>query len=78
MTTEADQHLQKLLTDFDAYALGEGDMAAGLNVLATMAITLANISRTGSGIESPGLGRMRVGASLLVGGSLTPFQNVPC
>ena len=71
MSKKADNHLSALLTDYDVMGLGEGNRTAGANVLAAMAITLANISRTGSGIESPGLGRMRVGLSALVGGSLS-------
>ena len=71
MTTENNHHFQKLLTTFDAIGLGEGDRIAGGNLLAAMAITLANISRTGSGIGSPGLGRMRAGMSALVSGSLS-------
>ncbi|MGI9241516.1 MAG: hypothetical protein ACR2RV_11995 [Verrucomicrobiales bacterium] len=33
-----------------------------------MACTLANVSRSGCGLESPGLGRIRAGGSLLVSG----------
>ena len=36
-------HLQSLLTRFDVKRLGEGDVAAGANLLAAMACSLANI-----------------------------------
>ena len=36
--------LQQLLTDFNAAALGYGDPAAGANLLAAMACTLANLA----------------------------------
>lgn len=73
MTSRKQKHLQTLLTTFDAAGLGEGegDPVAGTNLLAAMAITLANISRPGSGIESPGLGRIRAGASLLASGGFS-------
>ncbi|QTN34171.1 hypothetical protein HZ994_18210 [Akkermansiaceae bacterium] len=71
MHQESHSHLKQLLTTFNATSLGEGNINAGANVLATMAVTLANVARTGSGIGSPQTGRMRVGASLLVSGGLT-------
>ena len=64
------QDLRSLLNTFNAASLGQGDLDAGTNLLAAMAVTLANVSRPGSGIASPGLGRMRSGASLLVSGGL--------
>ncbi len=71
MSSKETQHLTQLLTQFDVTNLGEGDSNAGANVLSIVAVTLANLSRSGSGIQSPRLGRMRVGASLLVNGGLT-------
>ena len=71
MPAKTNPHFQNLLSDFSVIGLGEGDRIAGANVLCAMAITLANISRTGSGIQSPGLGRLRAGMSLLVSGSLS-------
>lgn len=70
-----DQHLgdlDHLLTAFKATCLGEGDTNAGSNLLAAMAVMLANIARSGSGIQPPQTSRMRVGTSLLVSGGLTP------
>lgn len=69
MTEEAE--LQNFLKTFNAASLGEGDRQAGANVLTAMAITLANVSRSGCGIVSPGFGRMRAGASMLVSGGLS-------
>ena len=65
------KHLKKLLTTFNATCLGEGDTNSGANSLAVMTVTLANASRTGSGIQTKELGRMRAGTSLLVGSGLT-------
>ena len=62
--------LRQLLTAFDARALGEGDEVAGLNVLAAMAIILANIARPGSGICTPDGQLIRVGCNLLASGPL--------
>ena len=63
--------LKDLLTAFNATWLGEGDINAGTNLLVVKAVTLANLSRTGCGIQPPGLGRMKAGCSLLVSGSLS-------
>lgn len=53
-------------------SLGEGDVNAGTNLLATMAVTLGNLAGRGSGIMSPGLGHLKTGTNLLASGSLTP------
>lgn len=71
MNVTQSKHFQNLLTNFKATCLGEGDTNAGANLLAVMTVTLANSSRTGSGIQTTELGRMRVGTSLLVGSGLT-------
>jgi hypothetical protein len=71
MSPDDKTELEKLLTTFKATCLGEGDTNAGTNLLAAMAVTLANLSRTGSGIQPPDIGRMRAGSSLLVTGSLS-------
>ncbi len=72
MTQQESKHFRQLLTTFHATWLGEGDINAGTNLLAAQAITLANLARAGSGIEPPGVGRMRAGGSLLATGGLTP------
>lgn len=64
-------HLQELLSFFKATGIGEGDTNAGANSLAVMTVTLANVSRTGSGIQTKEMGHMRAGTSLLVGSGLT-------
>ena len=71
MNPETTDHLTKLLNHFNAASLGEGNINAGANLLAAMAISLANLSRTGSYIESAGIKRMRIGTDLLVSGSLS-------
>lgn len=71
MNETESNHLQELLTTFRATCLGEGDTNAGANSLAVMSVTLANVSRTGSGIQTRELGCMRAGTSLLVGSGLT-------
>ncbi len=71
MTAEEQDHLIQTLVTFGAPSLGEGDGDAGANVLAAMACTLANLARTGSGIASPRLGRLRAGGNFLVHGALS-------
>jgi hypothetical protein len=71
MTPQEESNLAKLFETFYTTSLGEGNSCAGANLLVTMAVTLANVSRQGSNIKSPAAGRMRVGTSLLVSGSLT-------
>jgi len=60
--------LNELLATFNATCLGQGDINAGTNSLVAKAVILSNLSRTGCGIEPPGLSRMKAGCSLLVGG----------
>lgn len=45
MQKQQQHDLQSLLTPFDAASLGEGDINAGANLLAAMAITLANLAK---------------------------------
>jgi hypothetical protein len=71
MTPEEENELHTIITTFGTVGLGEGDMIAGVSVLTAMAHTLPNISPPGCGIQSPGLGRMRAGGSLLVSGPLS-------
>ena len=61
-------HLQSLLTRFDVKRLGEGDVAAGANLLAAMACSLANIQRPGSGLVTDDGETIAVGTSLIVSG----------
>jgi hypothetical protein len=70
MKSESDQHLSDLLTTFDATGLGEGDPVAGLNLLAAMAVSLANLSRPGSGIMTKEGRLVPAGCNLLASGSL--------
>jgi len=71
MNPNESDHFRQLLTTFDAHALGEGDEVAGLNVLTSMAITLGNLAREGSGIRLPDWRVIPAGCDLLATGSLT-------
>lgn len=61
-----------LLHQFDALALGEGNLTAGTNTLAAMALTIANISPPGSCLVDSADGtRIPVGMNVLVHGALS-------
>jgi|GEM_PF-1741595 len=60
--------LAKLLTAFNAAELGEGNLDAGANLLAAMAITLGNLARPGSGIRTPSGRVIPVGSNILITG----------
>lgn len=62
----------KLLHQFDALSLGEGNLTAGGNTLATMALTLANIAPPGSCLVDGENGTsIPVGVNTLVSGGLS-------
>lgn len=65
------KHLRHLLTAFDARALGEGDETTGINLLAAMAITQANLAHPGSGIRTTDGRLIPVGCNLLAAGART-------
>ena len=69
MTPHDTRNLNDLLHIFGAARLGEGDPAAGANLLAAMATSIANISPPGSGLQAPDGDTLEAGASLLVSGS---------
>ena len=71
MSPEDNRHLQNLLYQFGAERLGEGDVVAGANLLAAMAISLANIQRPGSGLVTRYGETISVGASCIISGSLS-------
>ena len=71
MTETESKHLRHLLTAFDARALGEGDETTGTNLLAAMAITLANLAYPGSGIRTTDGRLIPVGCNLLAAGART-------
>jgi len=71
MTPDDTRHLHEFLKLTDAERLGEGDVIAGANTLAAMAISLANIQRPGSGLIDRGGRRISVGTSLMISGSLS-------
>jgi len=69
---EADAQLSEFLATFDVAELGEGDMTAGANTFAAMAITLANLARPGSKLADSGGRTFDIGASVLVSGTFSP------
>ena len=71
MSPDDTRHLHEFLKLTDAERLGEGDVIAGANTLAAMAISLANISRPGSGLETRFGDTIAVGTSMMVSGSLS-------
>ena len=71
MTPDDTRHLHEFLKLAEAERLGEGDVIAGANTLAAMAISLANISRPGSGLVTRFGDTIGVGTSLMISGSLS-------
>jgi hypothetical protein len=70
MNDKESQHLRQLLDVFDVVALGEGDEVAGTNLLAAMALALADLARPGSGIRTPDWRLIPAGCHVLASGSL--------
>lgn len=68
---EPSPHLKALLSAFDVSTLGNGDLAAGTNVLVAWATSIANLARPGSGIETNEGQLIEVGSDLLISGSLS-------
>jgi hypothetical protein len=60
--------LESLLTAFEVTCLGEGDTNAGANLLATMAVTLADLAPTDNTILTKDERPARLGVNLLVTG----------
>ncbi len=71
MSPETTQRFNRLLTAFDAERLGEGNIAAGANVLAAMACSIANIHRRGACLTGSDGISFQAGSSLLATGPLT-------
>ncbi len=71
MTTTEHTNLNKLLDTYFATFLGQGNVTAGANLLATMAVTIANCAKHGSHIKDPSLGKMHIGTSVLIHGSMS-------
>lgn len=63
--------IEDLFSTFNVAQLGDGDIAAGANVLAAMCISLANIYHPESRVVSNNGNTMKVGCSFLVSGHLT-------
>lgn len=74
-TTSSDADLQMaalLLDQFNAASLGEGNLTAGINTLAVMALTIANLSPPGSCLVDNDKGTsIPVGMNVLVNGALS-------
>jgi hypothetical protein len=74
-TSQAKDDLQDaavLLDQFNATSLGEGNLTAGFNTLAVMALTIANLSPPGSCLVDSDEGtRIPVGMNVLVNGALS-------
>ncbi len=62
MTDDETRNLDEFLVVFDAVRLGEGDVIAGANTLAAMAVSIANLQRPGSGLVAADLARVTAGA----------------
>ncbi|MEY3894552.1 MAG: hypothetical protein RLZZ214_71 [Verrucomicrobiota bacterium] len=71
LTTATTAPLLRLLQVFDAESLGEGDMAAGANILAAKCIALANSYPPGACLVSDDGSRLTVGVSFALIGGLT-------
>lgn len=71
LTTATSSPLLRLLQVFDTESLGEGDMAAGANVLAAKCIALANSYPPGACLVSDDGIRLTVGMSFALIGGLT-------
>jgi hypothetical protein len=74
-TTSSDADLQQaalLLDQFNVASLGEGNLTAGINTLAVMALTIANLSPPGSCLVDDEEGTsIPVGMHVLVNGALS-------
>lgn len=68
MNQDESDPLRHLLDAFHVRDLGEGDEVAGLNLLATMAITLANLAPADGTIATKDGRTARLGVNLLVNG----------
>lgn len=68
MSKNESKDLRRLLTSFNARALGEGDEVAGTNLLATMAGVLADLAPTDGTIVTKEGKPARLGLNLLVTG----------
>ena len=72
MTTPEDrENSARLLHFFDAETLGDGNVDAGANVLATMAVTISTLQRPGSAVVSADGSETKLGCSMLVSGALS-------
>ena len=71
MTDKDHVNVSRLLHHFNAETLGDGNLAAGANLLAAMALTIANIQRPGSAIVTADGSRIAPGCGFVVSDSLT-------
>jgi hypothetical protein len=71
MSPKANHNLSCLFELFDVTTLGEGDLTAGANTLAAMALSIASCQRPGSGIVGEDGTRTAVGGGFIVSGALS-------
>ncbi len=71
MTPNQTKDLNNFLAFTNTEQLGEGDVNAGANLLATAACTIANLTHPGSGIKSQDGSNIKVRSSLLIKGSFS-------
>lgn len=76
MNQSEHQSLQRFLTTFQVNDLGEGDINAGVNLLAAMALTLANLAPVDESVCLPHGAPVHLGASLLVSGAVSSGRIV--
>lgn len=73
-----DESLKELLNFFGAATLGDGNLNAGANTLAAMALTLANLSHPDSRAMGGTSQSIALGCSFFATGSLTPALISDC
>ena len=69
--SNTNSYTARLLHMFNAEALGDGNVDAGANVLAAMALTIANLQRPGSTVVNEEGYRTNLGGSMVVSGGLS-------
>ncbi len=71
MSPQAHQYLCRLFELFDVVNLGEGDLTAGVNTLAAMALAIAGSQRPDFALCGANGSRTAIGGSFLVSGALS-------
>jgi hypothetical protein len=71
MTPKDCANTGQLLNQFNAECLGDGELDAGTNILAAMALTVANLQRPDSVVLSPDGSRTSLGCRFVVSGAFS-------